>query len=145
MSMRREVRLGAAALAAAMAVIYFLIGLGFLRVVDVVEDDTSMLFFGLPAGAVFLVGAVLLVTQDRRVLWVAGVALQVFVIWGYFAVAPSRTPSYEVWGIMLRIIQVPLTLALVYLALRPALAGQPHPLVRRLSDRPLTHRKGDRR
>lgn len=141
--MRREVRLGAAALATAMAVIYFLIGLGVLKVVDVVDGDTSMLFFGLPAGVVFLVGAVLLVTQDRRVLWAVGLALQVFVVWGYIAVAPSRTPPYEVWGIMLRIIQVPLILALVYLALRPPRAGQPHPLLGRLSERPLTNRKGD--
>jgi hypothetical protein len=40
------------------------------------------------------------------------------VVWGYFAVAPSRTPAFEVWGITLRIIQVPLFAALVLLALR---------------------------
>ncbi len=116
---RRGVRFGAAALAAAMAAIYFLIGVGVLTVVEPRDDGSSMIYFGLPAGSAFLLGALLLLTQDRRRLWIAGLALQVFVVWGYFAVAPSRTPSYEVWGLTLRAIQVPLIAALAYLALRP--------------------------
>jgi hypothetical protein len=113
---RHQVRLLGAALAAAMAAIYVLIGLGVLVVVEPVDGGPSMLSFGLSAGTAFLLGAVLLGTQDRRILWVAGIGFQILVIAMYFAVAPSRTPSYEVWGLTLRVLQVPLTLVLVRLA-----------------------------
>jgi hypothetical protein len=79
-----------------------------------------MLGFGAAAGAAFLLGAALLVAFDRRVLWILGAILQVFVVWGYFAVAPDRTPSFEAWGIALRVIQLPLFAALLYLAVRSA-------------------------
>jgi hypothetical protein len=46
------------------------------------------------------------------------VAFQVFVYWAYFNVSKQRTPPFEVWGITLRIIQLPLLGALVYLAAR---------------------------
>ena len=39
---------------------------------------------------------------------------------GYIAVAPDRTPAFEPWGITLRIVQVPLLIALLYLAVRPS-------------------------
>lgn len=115
---RHTIRLGAAALAAAMAAIYYLIGLGVLHVVEGSQDDPqAMMAFGLPAGTMFLVGAVLLVLQDRRVLWIVGAILQVLVFAMYISVAPTRTPSYEVWGITLRIIEIPLAIALAWLAL----------------------------
>lgn len=117
---RRTIRYVAAALAAAMAAIYFLIGLGVLTVVDGQATDPSMLGFGASAGAAFLLGAILLAELDRRWLWIAGAVLQVFVIWGYFGVAPQRDPAFEMWGIVLRVIQVPLLVALVSLAMRPA-------------------------
>jgi hypothetical protein len=94
-----------------------------LTVVAPAADDPSMVFFGLSAGSAFLLGALLLVAFDRRVLWILGATLQLVVVWGYFAVAPDRTPAYEAWGITLRIIQLPLFAALVYLSLR---APQPH-------------------
>lgn len=116
---RRTVRLVAAAAAAAMAIIYYLIGFGVLTVVRSVSGDMDLLVFGLMAGSAFLLGAVLLLAFDRRILWILGALLQLFVVWGYLAVAPDRTPAYEPWGIALRIIQIPLFAALVYLALRP--------------------------
>ena len=116
---RHTIRLVAAGLAAAMAVIYFLIGVGVLTVVDGQAGDPSMLGFGASAGALFLVGAILLFEFDRRWLWIAGALLQIFVAAMYVAVSPERTPAFEVWGITLRVIQVPLFAALVYLALRP--------------------------
>ena len=116
---RHTIRLGAAALAAAMAVIYFLIGVGVLTVVDGQAGDPSMLGFGASAGALFLVWAILLFEFDRRWLWIVGALLQIFVAAMYVAVSPERTPAFEVWGITLRVIQVPLFAALVYLALRP--------------------------
>jgi hypothetical protein len=122
---RRTIRLGAAALAASMAVIYFLIGLGVITVVEGQADDPSMLVFGAMAGGAFLLGAILLAELDRRWLWIVGALFQVFVIWGYVAIAPQRDPAFEVWGILLRIIQVPLFIALVALAMRPP---EPHPV-----------------
>ena len=116
---RRTIRSAAAALAGAMAAIYFLIGLGVLTVVEGQSTDVSLLGFGAMAGSAFLLGAVLLLATDRRWLWILGALLQVFVVVGYVAVAADRTPAFEIWGITLRIIQVPLFAALVYLALRP--------------------------
>jgi glucose dehydrogenase len=95
-----------------------LIGVGVLTVVTPVDGDQSMLVFGVSAGAAFVLGAALLFAFDRRALWILGAVLQLFVVWGYFAVAPDRTPSFEAWGISLRILQIPLLAALVYLALR---------------------------
>jgi hypothetical protein len=103
-----------------MAAVYVLIGLGVLRVVDEQAGATSMLEFGLSAGALFLTGAVLLAWVDNRALWIVGAVLQVFVALMYIAVSGMRTPPFEVWGIGLRLLQVPLFVALVYLSLMPA-------------------------
>lgn len=113
---RRTARYLAAALAGAIATVYFSIAAGVLTVVTSAENDGSMVAFGISAGAAFLVGTLLLLAFDRRVLWILGAVLQVLVVWGYFAVAPDRTPAFEFWGISLRAIQVPLFAALVYLA-----------------------------
>ena len=78
--------------------------------------QASMLAFGLPAALAFAVGAALLVLTDRRVLWVIGAVLQVLVISMYFAVAPTRVPSFEIWGIVVRVAQVTLLAVLAYLA-----------------------------
>jgi hypothetical protein len=121
---RRTIRYVAAGLAAAMAAIYFLIGLGVLQVVNGQAGDPSMLGFGASAGGAFLLGAILLAELDRRWLWIAGALLQVMVVWGYFAIAQDRDPAFEVWGLTLRVIQLPLLAALVWLALRPS---DPHP------------------
>jgi peptidoglycan/LPS O-acetylase OafA/YrhL len=115
---RRTIRYVAAATAAVIALIYFLIGFGVLTVVTPTADDPSMVFFGFSAGGAFLLGAVLLVALDRRTLWILGAILQLFVVWGYVAVAADRTPPFEFWGIALRIIQIPLFAALVYLVVR---------------------------
>ena len=116
---RRKVRYLAAIAAGAMATIYFLIGLGVLEAVDpasAADTGTDMFVFGLSAGAMFLLGAVLLLALDRRFLWAGGAVLQVLVFAMYLVVSQQRTPAFEVWGITLRIIQVPLFAALVYLS-----------------------------
>lgn len=118
---RRQVRYLAGIAAGAMAAIYFLIGLGVLQVVEpgsATEGSPDMLVFGASAGAMFLLGAVLLLAVDRRFLWVGGAILQVLVFAMYLVVSQQRTPAFELWGITLRVIQVPLFAALVYLALR---------------------------
>ncbi len=115
---RRMIRYGAAAVAAIMAVIYFLIGLGVLNVGGSDSDRAFLWVFGALAGGAFLLGALLLVTVDRRWVWVAGLIFQVFVYWAYVDVSKTRTPPFETWGITLRVIQLPLLLALGYLAVR---------------------------
>jgi hypothetical protein len=115
---RRTIRYTAAAVAASMALIYFGIGLGVLDVGGSEADQTFLIVFGGLAGGAFLLGALLLVRFDRRWLWVVGAVFQIFVYWAYFNVAKTRTPPFEVWGIALRIIQLPLLAALIYLAVR---------------------------
>lgn len=124
---RHSIRLAAALLSAGMAGIYYLIGFGVLQVADL-DPGESLLPFGLMAGSAFLLGTVLLVAFDRQVLWMLGAVLQVLVVAGYFAVAPDRTPHFEVWGIALRIIQLPLFAGLVYLALGRAPGEAAHPV-----------------
>jgi hypothetical protein len=121
---RRSVRLGAAAIAATMAVIYIGIGLRLLDVGGSEADRAFLWVFGGLAGGAFLLGTVLLVRFDRRWLWILGAVFQVFVYWAYVDVSKNRNPPFEMWGITLRIIQVPLLVALVYLAARPAPAGR---------------------
>jgi hypothetical protein len=53
---RRIIRYGAAVASAAIAAIYYLIGLGVLTVVTPAAHDPSMLAFGLSAGSAFLLG-----------------------------------------------------------------------------------------
>ncbi len=114
---RRLVRYIAAGVAAAVAIVYTLIGPSVISVVEVAPGDEAwMLAFGLPAAVAFAIGASLLVLTDRRLLWVLGAVLQLLVISMYFAVAPTRVPNFEIWGILIRIAQVTLLAALVYLA-----------------------------
>jgi hypothetical protein len=120
---RHAVRLVGAAAAAIMALVYFGIGAGALQVVDPPAAEGEMLFFGATAGAAFLLGAVLLTTLDRPILWVMGALFQVIVAVMYVVVAQQRTPPFEVWGITLRLLQVPLFAVLVYLAVRSPAAG----------------------
>jgi hypothetical protein len=114
---RPTIRLVAAGLAAAMATIYFLIGVGVLDVGGAEGMNAgSQLMFGASAGGAFLLGAVLLTAFDRRWLWILGAVLQVVVFATYLGVAGTRTPAFEIWGITLRVLQVPLFVALAYLA-----------------------------
>jgi hypothetical protein len=114
---RRTVRLTAATASAAMAFIYFLIGLGVLSIGGSSSGETvDLRVFGLSAGSAFLVLAALLALTDRRWLWVLAAIFQAWVYVIYFAVAPGREPPYEFWGITLRIIQVVVFAGLIYLA-----------------------------
>jgi hypothetical protein len=117
---RQAIRYLAAAIAAITAVMYLLIGFGVLHVVDQASPDApSLLDFGLMAGAAFGLGALLLLTLDNRILWVLGALLQVGVIVMYVVVGQERTPAFEAWGITIKILQVVLLGALLYLALQP--------------------------
>lgn len=113
---RRTVRYVAALLAGVTAVMYLLIG---LCVVAVIEAACADQVFGTFAAGAYLLGVALLLFFDNRWLWGLGAALQVMVIFMYFNLAAQRVPAYEVWGILIRIVQVLLLGALVYLAIRP--------------------------
>ena len=109
----RAIRYFAALVSGLTAVIYFLIG---FNVVTVVNPGVGQ-EFGLYAGAAYALGTVVLVLYERRLLWVLGAILQVFVIYTYFSLASQRTPAYEFWGILIRVAQFIILIALAYLAL----------------------------
>jgi hypothetical protein len=116
---RRTVRYAAAAASAATALLYFGIGAGLLKVVDEASAEAPGMFeFGAAAGAAFVVGAILLLAFDHRAMWLAGAVLQVGVIVMYFAIASQRTPAFETWGILIKVLQATILVALVYLVAR---------------------------
>lgn len=114
----RAARVATAVLAAAVALVYALIGFEVLSIGEPQPGDPSLLWFGVPAALAFAFGAVAVVASDRKLVWALGALFQVFVIWAYFDVAPQRTPPFEVWGIVLRVAQVPILLGLAYLLVR---------------------------
>lgn len=117
---RREIRYAAAAASAVTALLYFGIGAGVLKVVNETSaDGPSMFEFGTIAGAAFVLGTLLLLAFDRRVLWLLGALFQVGVIVMYVVVSPQRTPPFETWGILIKVLQVAILAALTYLAMRP--------------------------
>jgi hypothetical protein len=113
---RLIIRYIAAAISAVIAIVYFLIGFRIVSVLNTPENQT----FGIAAGGMFVFGAVLLLAFDNRLLWIFGAALQMMIIFVYFNVAPMRIPSYEAWGILIRVAQVGLLISLLYLAARPS-------------------------
>ena len=133
---RRTIRYIAAAASAATALLYFAIGAGVLTVVDEVSPETPSMFeFGFMAGLPFVVGAVLLVAFDRRFLWVLGAVLQVGVIVMYIAIASQRTPPFETWGILIKVLQATILAALVYLVFETSARG---------AERSASHQRADR-
>lgn len=113
----------AAALCAGIAAVYVMIGLEVVHVGEQVADhgdaaDIRVFDFGV--ATIFLVGMAFLLAVDRRVLWRIGAALQALIIAMYVAVGPDREPSFEAWGLGLRIPQLLLLGILVMLALRPS-------------------------
>ena len=112
------VRIATAILAAAVALVYALIGLEVLFIGETKPGDPSLLWFGVPAALAFAFGAVAMVASERKAMWALGALFQVFVIWAYFDVAPQRTPPFEFWGILLRVVQLPILAGLAYLLVR---------------------------
>jgi len=113
----RLLRYFAAAVAAACAAVYFLIGLGFIY--DASDQRLGLFIFGMSAGFAFALGSVLLLATERRIVWVLGALFQVFVIVAYFNVAKNRNPPFEVWGLSLKVAQVAILGALAALVMSP--------------------------
>jgi phosphatidylserine synthase len=109
---RRPIRRLAAGLCVAVSGMYLLIG---TQVVTVIDEPGDQPGFAIPAAIVFAIGAVLLITLDRLAVWAVGAALQVPFIAMYLAVAAERTPTFEAWGISIRVLQVAILAALLRL------------------------------
>jgi hypothetical protein len=117
---RRRIRYAAAALAALTAALYVLIATSTVSVIDpagVADARHDQFAFATPAAIAYALGAVLLLVPrfDRRILWALGALLQLGVIFMYVSVAPDREPSFEPWGIAIRVVQLLLLTALVVL------------------------------
>lgn len=116
---RHRMRSIGAAISGVMAAIYMLIGLGVLGIgASRSGESVDLAVFGFGAGSAFLVLALLLLLTDRRWLWVLAALAQTWVAVVYVMVSGTREPPFEVWGIVLRILQVPLLMITVYLAWR---------------------------
>ena len=114
---RSTIRQTAALLGLATAALYFVIATPAVTVVDG-NDEPNVVF--LIAGMLFLIGAAVVMRWDRRLYMGLFAGFDAFVLLAYFQVAPDRTPSFEVWGMTLRVPQVILLVLLVYLVVRPA-------------------------
>jgi hypothetical protein len=113
----RPLHRAAATLAALNAVIYGLIFAGALSVGRADEGELGILGV---AGIVYLVLAAVLWFVPRPLVWAAATAMQVMVIAMYVAIAPERDPSFEIWGITLRVLQVAMIVVLATLLVRAA-------------------------
>jgi uncharacterized protein len=119
---RLRLRRFAALLCAGIAGVYVLIGTEVVTVSRPTDAEVDIGVFGFGAAAIFLVGLVLLLRTDRRVVWGLGAALQLMIAAMYVGVSSDRDPAFEAWGLGLRVPQLILFGILVYLAVRPSTA-----------------------
>lgn len=112
-------RYTAAGAALAAAALYLLIGLGVLSIGTAKSGEAVDLWsFGATAGATFAVVAALLLRFRSRLLLASVAVLQVIVIVGYFALADIRTPPIEPWGLLIKVCQAIVLVAVAVLLLR---------------------------
>lgn len=74
--------------------------------------------FSLAMGVVFAIVAVVVFFFGQRRVWELVGLLDLGAITGYFIVAPSRDPHFELWGIAIKAVQVVLLAALGYLIIQ---------------------------
>jgi hypothetical protein len=104
-----------------MAVIYLLIGLGVLGIgTSTSAEAVDLALFGLSAGIAYVVLALLLTFTDHRWLWILAALVMLWVYVIYLSTSGTREPPFELWGVTLRVIQLPLLAALIYLSWRPS-------------------------
>jgi hypothetical protein len=117
MSVSRARSLGAAA-AVASAILYLLIGFEVLAIGEARSGEDEILMFGLTAGLVFAIVAVVIWrARSRWPLALAGL-FDAAVIVAYVAFAGAREPAFEPWGLLVKACQVVLLAALAYLLAR---------------------------
>ncbi len=101
------------------AALYALIGLGVLPIGQSANGGDPGLFdFGAMMAAIFVVTALLLMLFRSTVLWVAVAVLQFAVLIGYAALSGFRIPPFEVWGLLVKLDQVVLLAASLYMVIR---------------------------
>jgi hypothetical protein len=105
----------AAGVTGLMALIYLLIFAGPLSIGEATSGDLGILGV---AGLVFAGMALLLWFVAKPLVLGAIAAVQVPIFAMYLAVAPERDPSFELWGVSLRVLQVVLVGALLMLLAR---------------------------
>jgi hypothetical protein len=116
---RKTAKYVGATAATIMAGIYFLIGLGVLDIGGSSSGEmVDLRMFGFSAGTAFLALGVLLFFTDWRWIWVLALLFQVFVYLVYVATSGGREPPFEIWGITLRILQLPVLASLIYLSIK---------------------------
>lgn len=111
---RRKVRYITGMMSSVVAAVYFLIGANLL----VVFESGDSQFFGFFAGVAYAFGALVLFAVQSRSLWVAGAIFQLFVIYTYFSLAPQRIPEFEIWGMVIGVLQALILIGLAYLITR---------------------------
>ena len=116
----RLAQLTATVAALATALLYLLIGLGVLNIGTSTQDtgNQDLLGFGVASGVVYVTVAALVYLIKRRVVWILTAVLDFLVIVMYFAVASVRQPPYEIWGLLIKALELVLLGALIYLIYR---------------------------
>lgn len=113
-STRELIVWAAVALSGITSFLYLLIGVNAASLGGISREEQRS--FGLPASAVFAGGAVVAAVWDVRWIWIVGTVGLALIIGMYFSLASQRDPRYETWGILIRAVQVPLLVVLLYLA-----------------------------
>lgn len=114
MHKRDIARWSAVGLSGLTAFLYLLIGLNVVSIGEMTSQEQTA--FGLPAAVVFVAGSVVATFWDKRWLWTLGAAGLALIVFMYFNLASQREPAFELWGILIRVVQVPLLISLIYLA-----------------------------
>ncbi len=109
----QRVRYAATGAAVVAALLYVLMG----------TVGSIALGFSLAMGGIFAVVAIILFFFGKWRVWTAVALLDLGAIVGYFAVAGTRDPHFEVWGLAIKASQVVLLAALGYLISRARRAG----------------------
>ncbi|MDX1691344.1 MAG: hypothetical protein R3290_10010 [Acidimicrobiia bacterium] len=114
MDARELIRWTVVGLAGVTALLYALIGTNVVSLGRITPEEQRA--FGIAATVVFAVGAVVGVLWDERWIWIVGAGGLALIIVMYFSLASRRDPRFEIWGILIRVAQVPLLVGLASLA-----------------------------
>jgi hypothetical protein len=115
----RAIRYFAAVAAAVSAILYLLIGFEVIYIGEAASGgNPDLLAFGLMVGGISAVIAVLLAFIGRRLVWIPIALFNIAVIFGYFALAEAREPQFAPWGLVVKVMQLLVLGAVIYLVFR---------------------------